>query len=207
MNKVTWAKVAINLATFSFLIYLFVGLFLSWLGPNPVEVIIHQTGEWSLHFLLATLAISPLRRRFHWNVLIKFRRFLGLWAFAFVSLHLLVFLFFDHFFDWISILEDVLDRLYITVGFVGFVLMLPLAITSLKSLQKAMGKRWITLHRLVYAVGIAGIVHYWWLVKADNFWPLVYSTVLVALLGERLLSFYKKYASKKRPLLTRDAPR
>ncbi len=189
---VTFTKVLIVFISLSYLAYLTVGLFLGYLGPNPVEVVTHKTGEWGLYYLLATLAITPLRRHFHWNQLQRFRRFLGLWSFAFIFLHLAIFLVFDHFFDLYSIIDDIVERPYIAVGFAAFLLMLPLAITSLKSLQKAMGKHWLVLHRSVYCVAILAIIHYWWLVKADILWPAIYGSVLCVLLGDRIFLSYRK---------------
>lgn len=191
-KRITLAKVLINGLLGAYLCYFVIGLFAGYLGPNPVEVITHATGEWSLRILLVTLAITPLRRHFHWNSLMKFRRFLGLWSFAYLCFHLLTFLLFDHFFYWPSILDDIIERPYITVGFAGFMLMVPLAITSFKYLQRRMGKRWVTLHRLVYLIAILGIVHYWWLVKADILEPVIYSVVLALLLADRVYWLIKK---------------
>lgn len=191
-------KLFITAVASGYLAYLMAGVFFSWLGPNPVEVITHQTGEWGLHFLLLTLTVTPLRRHFHWSSLITIRRFLGLWSFAFISLHLLVFLFFDHLFYWPGIVADIVERPYITVGFAGFLLMLPLAVTSLRYWQKRLGRRWVTLHRLTYVVAVLGIVHYWWLVKADLLWPMVYGLILLLLLGDRLWFVYRKRLSAQK---------
>ncbi|MFT7222591.1 MAG: sulfoxide reductase heme-binding subunit YedZ [Cellvibrionaceae bacterium] len=187
-----WIKTVINVVALGYLAYLFVGLFLSWLGPNPIETITHETGTWALNFLMATLAVSPVRRWSRWNRLIKYRRFLGLWSFAFVSLHLLVFLFFDHFFDLASMWEDIVDRPYISVGFLAFLLMLPLAVTSYKTLQRRLGKRWLQLHRLIYVIAILAILHYWWLVKADISMPVLYGLITIILLSDRVYLAIKK---------------
>ena len=172
--------------------YLISGLFLDNLGINPVEAVTHASGEWGLNFLMAGLFITPLRRHFHWNKLLKLRRFIGLWSFAYLSLHVFTFLLFDHSFNWLSIFEDIIERPYITVGFVGFILMIPLAITSFQHLQKRMGKRWLLLHRAVYIIAIMGVIHYWWLVKADVLQPFLYFTVLMLLLLDRLYWSVKK---------------
>ena len=192
LSPITLSKLAITAIALGYLAYLTLGLFFGYLGPNPVEVITHKTGEWGLHFLLLTLTVTPLRRHFHWNSLLKLRRFLGLWSFAFISVHLLVYVLFDHFFDWLGIIEDIVERPYITVGFLGFLCLLPLAVTSLRYWQKRLGKNWIRLHRLTYLVGILGVIHYWWLVKADVLWPMVYGLVLLVLLGARLWFACKK---------------
>ena len=161
---------------------------LAWqdrLGTNPVETLSHRTGDWSLRFLLLTLAVTPLRRLSGWNWLLKFRRMLGLFAFFYVCLHLGVYLIFDQFFDPAAILEDIAKRPYITVGFAGFLLLIPLAATSTNGMIKRLGRNWQRLHRLVYLIGMLGVVHYWWLVKADISEPLLYAGLLTMLLGYR----------------------
>ena len=161
---------------------------LAWqdrLGANPVETLSHRTGDWSLRFLLLTLAVTPLRRLSGWNWLLKFRRMLGLFAFFYVCLHLGVYLIFDQFFDPSAILEDIAKRPYITVGFAGFLLLIPLAATSTNGMIKRLGRNWQRLHRLVYLIGMPGVVHYWWLVKADISEPLLYAGLLTMLLGYR----------------------
>lgn len=161
---------------------------LAWqdqLGANPVETLSHRTGDWSLRFLLLTLAVTPLRRLSGWNWLLKFRRMLGLFAFFYVCLHLGVYLIFDQFFDPSAILEDIAKRPYITVGFAGFLLLIPLAATSTNGMIKRLGRNWQRLHRLVYLIGMLGVVHYWWLVKADISEPLLYAGLLTILLGYR----------------------
>ena len=161
---------------------------LAWqnrLGANPVETLSHRTGDWSLRFLLLTLAVTPLRRLSGWNWLLKFRRMLGLFAFFYVCLHLGVYLIFDQFFDPAAILEDIAKRPYITVGFAGFLLLIPLAATSTNGMIKRLGRNWQRLHRLVYLIGMLGVVHYWWLVKADISEPLLYAGLLTMLLGYR----------------------
>ena len=161
---------------------------LAWqdqLGTNPVETLSHRTGDWSLRFLLLTLAVTPLRRLSGWNWLLKFRRMLGLFAFFYVCLHLGVYLIFDQFFDPSAILEDIAKRPYITVGFAGFLLLIPLAVTSTNGMIKRLGRNWQRLHRLVYLIGMLGVVHYWWLVKADISEPLLYAGLLTMLLGYR----------------------
>ncbi|QQS54479.1 MAG: protein-methionine-sulfoxide reductase heme-binding subunit MsrQ [Candidatus Competibacteraceae bacterium] len=161
---------------------------LAWqdrLGANPVETLSHRTGDWSLRFLLLTLAVTPLRRLSGWNGLQKFRRMLGLFAFFYVCLHFSVYLIFDQFFDLSAIFADIAKRPYITVGFAGFLLLVPLAATSTNGMIKRLGRNWQRLHRLVYLIGVLGVVHYWWLVKADISEPLLYAGLLAALLGYR----------------------
>ena len=174
---------------------------LTWqdrLGVNPVETLSHRTGDWSLRFLLLTLAVTPLRRLTGWNGLIKFRRMLGLFAFFYVCLHFGVYLIFDQFFDWASIVEDVAKRPYITVGFAGWLLLIPLAVTSTNGMIKRLGRNWQRLHRLVYLIGALGVLHYLWLVKADIAEPLLYGGILGVLLGYRLWWWRTHSATIKR---------
>jgi methionine sulfoxide reductase heme-binding subunit len=156
------------------------------LGVNPIEFITHFTGDWTLIFLLATLSITPLRKIFRWNDLIKFRRMLGLFAFFYALLHFSTYIVLDHFFDFHRIGKDILKRPYVTVGFTAFVLLIPLAVTSTAGMIRRLGKRWQQLHRLIYVAAIAGVIHFYWLVKADIRRPLQYGGVLAILLGYRL---------------------
>ncbi len=159
------------------------------LGANPIETITRFTGSWTLIILLVTLGVSPLRRISGWNELIKLRRMLGLFAFFYALLHFSTYIVLDHFFDFDRIAKDILKRPYVTVGFTGFVLMIPLAITSTAKMIRRLGKRWQQLHRLVYLVGIAGVIHFYWLVKSDIRRPAQYGAVLAVLLGYRLVKF------------------
>jgi sulfoxide reductase heme-binding subunit YedZ len=157
------------------------------LGANPIEAITHETGDWTLRFLLVTLAITPLRRLSGWNQLIRFRRMAGLFAFFYGSLHYLTYLWLDQFFSWSSIVRDVAKRPFVTVGFLAFIVMVPLAATSTAGMIRRLGgSAWRMLHRLVYLAAVAGVVHYWWLVKADVRRPTMYAGVLAVLLFVRL---------------------
>ena len=162
------------------------------LGVNPIETITRFTGSWALIFLLGSLAVTPLRRLTRWNELIKFRRMLGLFAFSYALAHFSTYLVLDLFFDWAAIGKDILKRPYVTAGFTAFVLMIPLAITSTAAMIRRLGKRWQQLHRLVYLAAIGGVIHFYWLVKADIRRPAQYGAVLALLLGYRL-------AAKLRP--------
>ncbi|HEX9842704.1 MAG TPA: protein-methionine-sulfoxide reductase heme-binding subunit MsrQ, partial [bacterium] len=160
------------------------------LGANPIEVITHATGDWILRFLLITLAITPLRRLTRQPWLIRFRRMLGLFAFFYGCLHFTTYIWLDQFFDWANIVKDVQKRPFITAGFTGFVLMLPLAVTSTAwAVRKLGGKRWQWLHRLIYVSATAGVIHYIWLVKADLTLPLTYAAILAVLLLYRLAAW------------------
>ena len=161
--------------------------FTGGLGANPVEYVTHTTGEWTLRLLLATLAITPLRHLTGRAWLIRLRRMVGLFAFFYLVLHFSTYVVLDAALDPAYIVEDVADRLYITVGFAAFVMLMPLAATSTNAMVRRLGPlRWRRLHRLVYAAGICGVLHYLWLVKADLREPLVYAGILAALLTARL---------------------
>lgn len=160
------------------------------LGANPIEAITHGTGDWTLRFLLITLAITPLRKLARQYWLISFRRMFGLFAFFYGFLHLMTYVWLDKFFDVHEMLHDIGKRRFITAGMTAFVLMIPLALTSTKwAIRKLGGKRWQNLHRLIYASAAAGVIHYIWLVKADLKKPLEYAAVLAVLLAYRLVAW------------------
>jgi sulfoxide reductase heme-binding subunit YedZ len=157
------------------------------LGANPIEVITHATGDWTIRLLLVTLSITPLRRLAGWHVLIRFRRMLGLFAFFYGVLHFLTYIWLDKFFDMQDVLKDIAKRPFITVGFLGFVLLIPLALTSTQGMIRRLGRRWQMIHRLIYFSAIAGVIHYLWLVKADITQPVIYGVILGVLLLTRLV--------------------
>jgi sulfoxide reductase heme-binding subunit YedZ len=158
------------------------------LGANPIEFITHFTGDWTLRFLLITLAITPVRKLLGVPDLIRFRRMLGLFAFFYGCLHFLTYIWLDKFFDLSEIWKDIFKRPFITAGFLAFVLMIPLAITSTAGwIRRLGGARWQMIHRLVYVSGVAGVVHYYWLVKSDVRLPLAYATAIGALLLYRIV--------------------
>lgn len=160
-------------------------------GPNPLEFATRTTGMLTLVFLCLTLAITPLRGIFRLNSLVKFRRMLGLFAFFYGALHLLTYIWFDRWFNLVSTVQDVIQRRFILVGMTAFVLMVPLAITSTTRMVKRLGgKTWARLHRLTYVAAIAGVMHFWMLVKSDTRLPLTFGFILLFLLGYRLLNKY-----------------
>ena len=166
------------------------------LTANPIEDITHRTGDWTLRFLLAALAVTPLRKLLGWSALASYRRMVGLFAFFYAVLHLSTYLVLDFFFAFDLIFDDIVERRYVTAGFTGFVLLVPLALTSTKGMIRRLGgQRWRRLHRLVYLAAVAGVVHYLWLVKIDIGPPLVYAAVLAVLFGVRLWFFYTKSAA------------
>jgi sulfoxide reductase heme-binding subunit YedZ len=163
------------------------------LGANPVEFVQHATGDWTLRFLIFTLAITPLRKLLHLPELIRFRRMLGLFAFFYVCLHFLTYIGADQSFDLAGMWKDVAKRRYITVGFLGFVLLIPLAITSTAGwVRRLGGKRWQMLHRAIYVSATCGVIHYYWLVKSDVRKPLFYGALVAILLLWRLGDWFVK---------------
>ena len=176
------------------------------LGANPVEALLHLAGRWALVFLLITLAVTPVRRMTGWNRIVKLRRPLGLFAFFYLCLHLSTYVGLDQLFAMEYIVEDVVERPYITVGFAAFLLLVPLAITSTRGWIRRLGRRWQRLHRLVYPATALGVLHFYWQVKADPLWPLVAAAALVVLLLARSLPFDRKLRSGKVHLDTVSAP-
>jgi methionine sulfoxide reductase heme-binding subunit len=195
MNKVLssrWTKPLL------FLLCLVPLLLLIWryshdqLGANPIESITHKTGDWTLRFLLITLCVTPFRKLLNQPKLARFRRMLGLFAFFYGCLHLTTWVWLDKFFDVHEMWRDVVKRRFITVGMTGFVLLIPLAITSTAGWVRRLGfVRWQRLHRLVYFSALAGVIHYYWLVKSDVRLPLLYAGILTLLLLYRLPGWLK----------------
>ena len=163
--------------------------FHSGLGANPIEFITHSTGDWTLIFLLVTLAVTPLRKLTRQYWLISLRRMIGLFAFFYGFLHLMTYVWLDKFFDVHEMLHDIAKRKFITAGMTAFTLMIPLALTSTKWAIRKLGKRWQTLHRLIYFSASAGVIHYIWLVKADLKKPLEYALMLGMLLMYRVVAW------------------
>jgi sulfoxide reductase heme-binding subunit YedZ len=167
----------------------------AWLGfnayrghltANPIEYLTHFTGDWALAFLVISLTVTPLRHLTGWNEIIKLRRMLGLFAFFYASLHLSVWALLDKFFDVKLMLEDIVMRRFITVGMAAFTILLALALTSNKASVRRLGRKWQTLHRLVYVAAVAGVIHFWWLVKADITLPRRWAVAVALLLGFRI---------------------
>jgi sulfoxide reductase heme-binding subunit YedZ len=178
-----WTKVAVFLLCLLPLAALIDRSFRGQLGANPVEFYQHATGDWTLRFLVFTLAITPTRKLLNLPELIRFRRMLGLFAFFYVCLHFLTYIGPDQSFSLTGMWQDVAKRRYITVGFLAFVLLIPLAITSTAGwIRRLGGKRWQALHRAVYLSAICGVVHYYWLVKSDVRKPLFYGALVAVLL-------------------------
>ena len=165
---------------------------------DPTDYLTDQTGSWALAFLIISLVITPIRRLTGWNPVIKLRRMLGLFAFFYGVLHLTVWVLFYHFFDVGQMMEDVVERPFITVGMGTFLILLALALTSNRFAVRRLGRRWQTLHRLVYVAAIGAVVHFWWLVKADVTEPRRWAIALAALLGLRVWWAVQKRAAVRR---------
>jgi methionine sulfoxide reductase heme-binding subunit len=186
-----WTKVAV------FIVCLAPLGILVWRGlrddltANAVQFVEHWTGDWTIRFLIITLAVTPLRKIFKLPQLIRFRRMLGLFAFFYGCLHFSTWLALDRYFNWAEMLKDIAKRPFITVGFTGFVLMIPLAITSTAGwIRRLGGKRWQLLHRAIYLSAIAGVIHYYWLVKSDVRKPLQYAAIVAILLAWRIGAWF-----------------
>lgn len=175
------------------------------LGANPIETITRELGTWALNFLLITLSITPLRHACGWHWLLRLRRMLGLFVFFYVSLHLSCYLWLDQFFDWHEIGQDILKRPFITAGMLAFSLLLPLALTSSQGMIRRLGgRRWQSLHKLIYPLSLIAVLHYLWLVKLDITQPLSYAGILCVLLGSRLIRAHRQ--KPKTPLTSCGKP-
>ena len=169
---------------------------------EPLQYITRATGDWTLYFLCLTLAVTPLRRLSKWNWVVKLRRMLGLYAFFYALLHFTTFLWFDHFFDVQEMLKDVVKRPFITVGFIAFVLLIPLAATSTNGMVRRLGgKRWQLLHKAIYVIAPLGILHFWWMkaAKHDFSQPILFGLIVLALLGIRLVWARSKATGARDP--------
>ena len=158
----------------------------------------HRLGWWGLVFLVGSLAVTPIRRVTGWNRIIRYRRFVGLWAFAYLTSHFLTYLVLDQFFAWEFIVEDILERPFILSGFAGWLVLIPLALTSTKASIRRLGKRWSTLHKLVYLSAVLGLLHFYWKVKADTREPLVFALIVLALFILRVPMVRKAVEAKRR---------
>jgi sulfoxide reductase heme-binding subunit YedZ len=173
--------------------------FTGGLGANPIEYVLRQLGVWALRFLVVSLTITPAARLLKQPVLLRYRRRIGLFAFAYVCLHLSTYIGVDQLFDWRTIGKDIVKRPYITIGMAAFAMLVPLAVTSLDRLKRRLGpRRWKRLHQLLYLIAPMGVVHYYLLVKADHRPPLVYGAIVLILLGYRLVNALTERQRKAR---------
>ncbi len=168
------------------------------LNANPVEMVNRYLGDWALRFILITLGITPIVKVTGWATPVRFRRMIGLFAFAYAFLHLANYIVADQFFNWADVWADIMKRTYITVGMATFVILLALAITSPKVAIKRLGiKRWRVLHRSIYVAGIGAVLHYWMMVKADLAQPIIHAAILAILLGYRVVKLQRKSGRAK----------
>jgi methionine sulfoxide reductase heme-binding subunit len=186
-------KAGLFIVSFLPAVALIYGALNNQLGANPIEVLTRDTGEWALRFLLITLAVSPLRLLFGWHFLADVRRLLGLYSFFYAVCHMLLYIWLDQFFSLTDIINDIIDRPFITVGFISFLALIPLAVTSNNAMIKRLGsERWNRLHRLVYYISIGGVIHFFMLVKKDITEPVIYIIILAVLLGIRLYRYSRR---------------
>jgi sulfoxide reductase heme-binding subunit YedZ len=186
VKPITWVRASALVGALIPFAWLVGAFFTDGLTANPIEYITRFTGFWALTLLVVTLTITPLRRLTGWNEVVRLRRMLGLFAFFYATLHLLTWVVLDKFFDVAWMIEDVAERRFITVGMLTWLLLLPLAVTSTRGMIRRLGRRWQTLHRLAYVAGVLGVVHFWWLVKADLFEPQMFALALGAAFGVRV---------------------
>lgn len=163
------------------------------LGANPIEFVERSTGTWALVFLMLTLSVTPIRQWSGINSFIQFRRMLGLFMFFYACMHIISYLWLDHFFNLNEIFKDIIKHPYVLVGFTAFLLSIPLAITSTKAMMKRLGGRWKLLHRLIYLIGLLAVLHFLWLVKKDLTEPLVYASIFFSLIALRFMYKYRTH--------------
>jgi len=199
-NWIVPAKVAVFLGGLYPLARIVLLGFTGGLGANPIEFITRSTGLWTLVFLCITLAVTPVRRLTGLNALLRFRRMLGLFAFFYVVLHFTTYIWFDKWFDVFAILKDIVKRPFILVGFSAFVLLIPLAVTSPKAMVRKLGRRWQTLHMLIYPIAVLAILHFWWMKagKHDLILPKIYGSIVVVLLAWRVIVWLRSRMTRAR---------
>lgn len=171
------------------------------LGANPIETLQDHFGQWGLRFIMITLAITPLRKISGFNPLVRFRRLVGLFAYFYVSMHFLIWFFLDRESDLSTIVEDIVERPFITIGMLALLILTAMAVTSTSGMRRRLARRWQTLHNGIYLVAILGVWHYWWQVKKDISEPLIYAAVLAVLLGFRLWDRRARRISRERSAL------
>ena len=174
------------------------------LSANPVEDILDRFGNWGLRFIMITLAVTPLRRVTGWSWLTRFRRMLGLFTFFYIVMHFLTWFVLDQGMLLSAIVEDIIERPFITIGILALLLLVPLAVTSTNGMMRRLGRRWQSLHRLIYPIAILGVWHFWWQVKQDIREPLIYASVLGALLGFRIWHRWRKAPASPPGVLRAD---
>ena len=188
MNDVRFNKFLLSLNALIPVVFLAFDAYTGGLGANPIEFILRTTGVLTLVFVFITLLITPLRKIFGWNALIKYRRMLGLYAFFYGVAHFITYSIFDKSLDIVAIVGDVWQRPFIAIGMLAFLMLIPLAVTSTNAMVKSLGgKNWARLHRLTYLIAILGVIHFWMIVKSDVFYPAIFGLILAVLLGYRVI--------------------
>ena len=195
---------------FVFITCLGPALMLAWstyanqLGPDPVAQLEHTSGLWALRFLLITLAVTPLRLLTNWNWLIRYRRMLGLFAFFYATLHFTIYLVIDLGGFWTQIFSEIAKKPFITVGFAAWLLLIPLATTSTKAMMRKLGRNWLRLHRLIYVIGLLGVLHFLWQVKFGEkiavIEPVIYLGIYLLLIAVRVPGWIKRAKQRSRPV-------
>jgi methionine sulfoxide reductase heme-binding subunit len=206
MQKPRTSKVIVFLLGLAPLFWLGYDALNDRLTANPIEFITHYTGDWTLRLIIIGLFITPLRKIFNYPDLIRYRRMIGLFAFFYAFLHFTTWIWLDKFFDPHEMWADIVKRRYITVGMAGFLMLIPLAITSTKGWIRRLGKRWQLLHRLVYFAAIAGVIHYYWLVKSDIRLPVLYGLFVALVLGWRVRFWTRGSSRPTSPPQMRKSP-
>jgi sulfoxide reductase heme-binding subunit YedZ len=206
LDKKSWMAIKACVFLLSLLpfILLFKAAIQDQLGANPVQALHYGFGDWALRFLCIGLALTPYKKITHQSWPSRFRRMIGLFAFFYASLHFLVFIILDLSCSWEAFKDEVPKSPYILMGLLTFFLMIPLAITSTKAMQRRLGANWRKLHRLVYVVAVTALIHYFWLVKADYSRPLVYASIIFLLLAYRVLRFFLKKPNKSHSVWARE---
>ena len=183
---IKYFKVIVFILCFWPLASISLNIYLDQLGPEPIKKIMHHFGEWTLIFICLTLAMSPLKRFTPFNFWTKFRRMLGFYVFFYATVHLLIYVGLDYRFDWDPILNDVLKKKYIFIGFSAWLLLIPLTATSSQKMIKLLKHNWKKIHKLIYIIAVFGSLHYIWLSKTIFFKPLIYSLIILVLLALRI---------------------
>ena len=189
----SYLKVVIFTLSLVPILYIIYQILTNQLGPEPIKDITHQTGKWTLYFIVITLAMTPLKKITKLHIWINYRRMFGLFIFFYASVHLMTYVGLDYRFDLTSIGDDIIKKKYIFIGFLAWLLLIPLAVTSNKKMMKILKDKWKKLHRLIYLISLFGVIHYLWLVKRDLTEPLIFLIIILILLIFRLKFKYKSF--------------
>ena len=186
MSMRNYIKIPIFFLSLLPILIIFYQIIFNQLGPEPVKEITHVTGNWTLRFIIITLAMTPLQKFTRLNFWISYRRMFGLFVFFYASAHMMTYVGIDYRFDWSSITDDIVKKKFIFAGFLAWLLLVPLALTSSKRMIRLLRDKWKKLHKLIYIISLLGIIHYLWLVKVVTVEPLIYLIIIVILLTLRV---------------------